>query len=113
MSVANQAQFAIVLLGADDYCASRIQYEALNVADKALQFRARQNVILELGFFYGRLGWEKVFVLYQTPDRVFPNFERPSDLDGVVFVSLADQAWKRKLGAKLSSAGVKLTVATA
>jgi predicted nucleotide-binding protein len=25
------------------------------VAEKALQFRARQNVILELGFFYGQL----------------------------------------------------------
>ena len=48
--VATQARFAIVLLSPDDYGASRRQYEAVNVAEKALQFRARQNVILELGF---------------------------------------------------------------
>jgi predicted nucleotide-binding protein len=109
MSVANKAQFAIVLLGADDYGASRIQYEAANVADRALQFRARQNVILELGFFYGQLGWENVFVLYQEPDRVFPNFERPSDLDGVVFDSITGTGWKRKLEIRLSQAGFQLS----
>jgi predicted nucleotide-binding protein len=110
MSVANKAQFAIVLLCADDYGASRIQYEAANVADKALQFRARQNVILELGFFYGRLGWENVFVLYQEPDRVFPNFERPSDLDGVVFDAMTGRTWKRRLEIRLSQAGFQLSL---
>lgn len=109
MSVATQARFAIVLLSADDYGASRRQYEAVNVSDKALQFRARQNVILELGFFYGRLGWENVFVLYQEPERVFPNFERPSDLDGVVFNSFSELVWQKGLGAKLSAAGFRLT----
>jgi predicted nucleotide-binding protein len=108
MSVATQARFAIVLLCADDYGASRRQYEAANVGDKALQFRARQNVILELGFFYGRLGFENVFVLHQKPDQVFPNFERPSDLEGVVFDSISDVAWRGKLGAKLSTAGFNL-----
>lgn len=108
MSVASQARFAIVLLSGDDYGASRKQYEAANVADRALQFRARQNVILELGFFYGGLGWENVFVLYQEPDRVFPNFERPSDLDGVVFESISDPQWQKSLGSKLSAAGFKL-----
>jgi predicted nucleotide-binding protein len=108
MAVASQARFAIVLLSGDDYGASRKQYEAANVADRALQFRARQNVILELGFFYGRLGWENVFVLYQKPDRVFPNFERPSDLDGIVFDSISDPQWQKSLGSKLSAAGFKL-----
>jgi predicted nucleotide-binding protein len=108
MSIATKARFAIVLLGADDYGASRRQYEAPNVAERALQFRARQNVILELGFFYGRLGFENVFVVYQHPNQVFPNFERPSDLDGVVFDSISDLAWEKKLGGRLSSAGFKL-----
>jgi predicted nucleotide-binding protein len=97
-----------VLLSADDYGASRRQYETVNVAERALQFRARQNVILELGFFYGRLGWENVFVLYQEPDHVFPNFERPSDLDGVIFDALSNVVWQRNLSAKLSAAGFKL-----
>ena len=108
MSVASKARFAIVLLCADDYGASRKQYDTPDVADRALQFRARQNVILELGFFYGHLGWESVFVVYSDPDRVFPNFERPSDLDGVVFASMSDVEWKEKLGAKLSAAGFVL-----
>lgn len=108
MSIATKARFAIVLLGADDYGASCRQYDTANVGDRALQFRARQNVILELGFFYGRLGWENVFVVYQEPDRVFPNFERPSDLDGVVFDSFSDVAWRKKLSTKLSAAGFRL-----
>jgi predicted nucleotide-binding protein len=108
MSVGGKARFAIVLLCADDYGASRTQYDASGVGERALQFRARQNVILELGFFYGRLGWESVFVVYQAPDRVFPNFERPSDLDGVVFASISDAGWQERLGAKLSTAGFNL-----
>ncbi|MET0396690.1 MAG: TIR domain-containing protein [Longimicrobiaceae bacterium] len=108
MAVATKASFAIVLLSADDYGASRIQYEADGVGDRALQFRARQNVVLELGFFYGRLGWENVFVVQQDPDRVFPNFERPSDLDGVVFDSMKNVGWQKKLSEKLAAAGFTL-----
>lgn len=105
MAVASKAKFAVVLLSSDDYGASRRQYDAEDVADRALQFRARQNVILELGFFYGRLGWENVFVVYEDPEQVFPNFERPSDLDGVVFDAMSDAAWQRNLSAKLLEAG--------
>jgi len=46
-----EARFAIVLFSADDLGAARLQYEHVGVGEKALQFRARQNVILELGFF--------------------------------------------------------------
>ncbi|MDH4338623.1 MAG: nucleotide-binding protein [Candidatus Krumholzibacteria bacterium] len=96
MAVASKAKFAVVLFSADDYGASRRQYDAQGVGDRALQFRARQNVVLELGFFYGHLGWENVFVVYEDPDQVFPNFERPSDLDGVILDSMSDAAWQRK-----------------
>jgi predicted nucleotide-binding protein len=107
---AADARFAIVILSPDDVGASRIQYDADGVADRALQFRARQNVILELGFFYGLLGWENVFVLYRPPDRVFPNFERPSDLEGAVFDSMDPSGtWRRSLTEKLSEAGFRLT----
>jgi predicted nucleotide-binding protein len=108
MTLGGQARFAIVLLSGDDYGASRRQYDAEGVAERALQFRARQNGILELGFFYGHLGWEHVFVVFQGPDRVFPNFERPSDLDGVVFDSLADADWQKRLGQRLTAAGFAL-----
>jgi predicted nucleotide-binding protein len=108
LMIGGKARFAIVLIGADDYGASRRQYDAAGIADRALQFRARQNVILELGFFYGKLGWENVFVVYKNPDRVFPNFERPSDLDGIVFESIEDSSWQRRLSARLSHAGFDL-----
>lgn len=101
-----EARFAIVLLSADDLGASRRQFEADGVGDLALQFRARQNVILELGFFYGFLGWESVFVLVKDPIRVFPNFERPSDLEGVVFDTVDTTGeWKALLRDRLAKAG--------
>lgn len=69
----------------------------------------RQNVILELGFFYAYLGWENVFVLYKSPDKVFPNFERPSDLDGVLFEEVDDsERWKHYLRERLMEAGFQL-----
>ena len=105
MAVASKAKFAVVLLSSDDYGASRRQYDAEGVRDRALQFRARQNVVLELGFFYGRLGWENVFVVFEAPDEVFPNFERPSDLDGVIFDAMSDPAWKSNLQTRLAKAG--------
>jgi predicted nucleotide-binding protein len=105
MTVASKATFAVVLLSSDDYGASRRQYDAEGVGDRALQFRARQNVVLELGFFYGKLGWENVFVVYEESDRVFPNFERPSDLDGVIFDSMSNAAWQKNLGTRLAKAG--------
>jgi predicted nucleotide-binding protein len=107
---AADAHFAVVILSADDIGASRVQYETDGVGDRALQFRARQNVVLELGFFYGLLGWENVFVLYRPPDKVFPNFERPSDIEGAVF-DLMDPSgrWRESLAQKLVEGGFHLT----
>jgi predicted nucleotide-binding protein len=110
--LSREARFAIVILTADDLGASRIQYEADGVAGRALQFRGRQNVILELGFFYGSLGWENVFVVYRKPPRVFPNFERPSDLDGAVFDPIDEAGqWRETLKSKLTEAGFKMNLA--
>lgn len=109
-STSKEARFAIVLLTSDDFGASRVQYEAEGVADRALQFRARQNVILKLGFFYGYLGWEKVFVLLKKSVKVFPNFERPSDLDGAIFDPIDESGkWKISLAQKLRLAGFRLS----
>jgi predicted nucleotide-binding protein len=104
-----EARFSIVILTADDLGVSRLQYEAAGVGEKALQFRTRQNVILELGFFYGYLGWENVFVIYREPPRVFPNFERPSDLDGAVFDAIDSAGrWRETLKRRLAEAGFKI-----
>jgi predicted nucleotide-binding protein len=111
MTLGAEARFAIVLLCADDYGASCLQYDEPGVEDRALQFRARQNVILELGFFYGHLGWENVFVVFHGPEKVFPNFERPSDLEGVVFDSLSEVDWRTRLSGRLTAAGFELASA--
>jgi predicted nucleotide-binding protein len=110
LSSASDARFAVVILSADDMGASRLQYDADGVQDRSLQFRARQNVILELGFFYGLLGWENVFVLHRPADKVFPNFERPSDIEGAVFDSMdSSGGWRESLAQKLVEAGFVLT----
>src|ERR1044071_521760 len=109
LTTASAARFAIVIVSADDMGASRRQYDARGVGVSALQSRARQNVILELGFFYGLLGWENVFVLQKPPNKVFPNFERPSDIEGAVFEAMdAAGNWRTTLTDKLRDAGFLL-----
>ena len=88
------ARYAIVLLSGDDFGAARFQYEDRDVGDRALQIRARQNVVLELGFFYGLLGWENVFVLERTPPKVFPNFELAIGLEMVCCLIVLDASGK-------------------
>lgn len=88
--------FAIILLSPDDLG---------NEANKQPVFpklRARQNVILEMGFFLGKLGRDKVFVLYpETQD-----FELPSDYAGVLYTKYdAAGRWQLDLVQELKAAG--------
>jgi predicted nucleotide-binding protein len=63
--------------------------------------RARQNVIFELGFFFGALGRARVAALYDE------EVEQPSDTDGIVRVPLdAGGGWKLILAREMSAAGV-------
>ena len=65
--------------------------------------RARQNVILELGFFLGRLGRERVSVLRS------PAVELPSDYQGVLYIELDSRgAWKLELARELQTAGLSI-----
>lgn len=85
--------FAIVLLTADDEGRAR---GANEVAP-----RARQNVILELGYFIGKLGLRNVVAL-----RV-GNIENPSDFDGVLYISFDSAgAWRLSLGREMKAAGL-------
>jgi predicted nucleotide-binding protein len=63
------------------------------------QHRARQNVVFELGFFIGALGPERVVALVKG------QVERPSDFDGVVYISLDSDGWKQALARELEAAG--------
>ena len=97
---ADEAGFAIVLLTADDVGAVAPRGES----PPALAPRARQNAILELGFFAGRLGRHKVCALYEE------GVELPSDLQGVLYVSIdAGGAWKMFLARELKAADLRST----
>ena len=64
--------------------------------------RARQNVILELGFFLGKLGREKTCVLYDEAVE-----DIPSDYNGVLYVPFDNQeAWQLKLAKEMKAASI-------
>jgi predicted nucleotide-binding protein len=86
--------FAVVLLTPDDLGA-----ENISGAEKRL--RARQNVILELGYFMGLLGRNNVAALVKG------NVEKPSDYDGVTYVTMDSQrGWQTEMARELSAAGL-------
>jgi predicted nucleotide-binding protein len=82
--------FAVVLLTADDVG---------GVKGGAPNPRARQNVVLELGYFIGKLGRNHVCALKQG------DVELPSDILGVVWEELDPHgAWQIKLAKELEAA---------
>lgn len=65
--------------------------------------RSRQNVILELGYFLGKLGRNRVTALYMG------DVEIPSDYSGVAFVSVDERgAWRLELARELKAAGLEI-----
>ena len=66
--------------------------------DSDLKSRARQNVIFEAGYFYGKIGRANTVILVKDD-----NIEMPSDLSGILLVSDAD--WKSKLLSELAAIG--------
>ncbi len=90
----SEVGFAIVLLTPDDLG------RCLNGEEK---LRARQNVILELGYFCGRLGRSKVCALKKG------DLELPSDVIGVAYTDFdARGAWKQDLARELEAAGYEV-----
>lgn len=87
--------YAIVLLTPDD--------EGKKKKEVSLKDRARQNVILELGYFIGKLKRENVCALHKG------TVEIPSDYLGVLFVPFDDSnGWQLKLAKEMKAAGLKI-----
>lgn len=87
--------FAVVLLNPDD--------EGGLGGSGTHAPRARQNVILELGYFLGRLGRKHVAALAD------PRVEKPSDYDGVVYIPWTqDDSWQALLRTELREAGLTI-----
>lgn len=83
--------FAVVLLTPDDEGSKR---------GGAIEYRPRQNVLLELGYFMGRLGRERVCALKKN------DLEIPSDFAGVVWEDMdTSGGWKLSLARELQAVG--------
>jgi len=93
---ANNVSFAVILLSPDDKGYRKDQ------SSEASKFRARQNVILELGYFLGKLGRNNVAALFKND----PNFELPTDYEGVLYTPFDNSSrWQLDLIQELKSAG--------
>jgi predicted nucleotide-binding protein len=91
---ASEVGFAVVLLTPDDL--GGVDMEPATI------FRARQNVIFELGYFAGKLGRGRVCLMRAGP------IEIPSDLHGVIYTELdAAEGWKLKLIKELKAANLE------
>ena len=92
----SRVDFAVVLLTGDDVGAT-----VNRTTD--LKHRARQNVILELGYFLGALGRKNVCALKEE------DVEVPSDFTGIVYVPLdASDTWKLLLAKEIKAAGISV-----
>jgi len=88
----SNVSFAIILLTFDDYGKSKS-------SDKHNK-RARQNVILELGYFIAKLGRKNILPLYEN------GVELPSDISGVLYTKIDEsENWKFRLVKELKTAG--------
>lgn len=84
----SNSNYAIALLSPDD-----------KLDDGTL--RARQNVILEIGYFIGRLGKERVRILRKG------DIEIPSDLHGILYENYDKPGlWKMKICKELIAVGI-------
>jgi len=92
----SNTDYAIILLSPDD------EGHILNSNDP-LQYRARQNVIFELGYFIGKLGRSNVSILIK--DKV----DIPSDITGIGYINFDNaKGWEPKLANELKHAGFKI-----
>ena len=83
----HDCNFAIILMSSDDI-------GGLANSKNKQKYRTRQNVVLELGFFLGKLGRHRILVLH--PDEI--EIEKPSDFDGIIYLPYDNKgAWKHKL----------------
>ncbi len=72
---------------------------------KTAHNRPRQNVILEFGFFVGKLGRDRIACLLKKP------VEQPSDMQGIVYLSFKESLneIKEEISKELKAAGYELS----
>jgi len=80
--------FAICLWTGDD--------RGCKKGENCLSNRVRQNVMLETGFFWGKLKRKKTIILYSN------DVEIPSDLKGVIYIAW-DRQWRDRIRNEISN----------
>jgi len=96
----SEVGYTVVILTPDDMGCSASEFP------NGARSRARQNVILELGYFMGKLERERVAALF-LQDK---NFEFPTDIFGVIYIPYdQNDSWKYELVDELKSAGFKVS----
>jgi predicted nucleotide-binding protein len=89
---AAEVSYAIIVLTADD--------KGSRADETDTRPRGRQNVIFEMGYFFGFIGRGNVSVLLR------PGVEKPSDMAGIAYITFDDnRAWKAELLRELRHAG--------
>ncbi|MEM4725215.1 MAG: nucleotide-binding protein, partial [Candidatus Hadarchaeum sp.] len=97
-----EASFGVVLATPDDE-----GHRANRPDEKA--YRARQNIVLELGMLVAKLGRQNVAILLKTQE----NMERPSDIQGLIYVPFKDDIAKEagvSLAKTMSARGYQIDV---
>ncbi|MBN2244436.1 MAG: nucleotide-binding protein [Candidatus Aminicenantes bacterium] len=88
--------FALVLLTHDDIGDNPIETIELKP-------RAQQNVIFELGYLIGKLGWKRVCALYKG------KVELPAKHDGIFYVEMdKNGAWEKTLTNDMKDSGLEI-----
>ncbi|MBI4082302.1 MAG: nucleotide-binding protein [Candidatus Lambdaproteobacteria bacterium] len=95
----SQAQYAVVLATPDD-----IGHRAEKKDEIA--FRARQNVVLELGMMLAILGRQRVAILIKGQEKM----ERPSDIQGLIYIPFKDDVKETRLqlAKEINSQGITI-----
>lgn len=95
IDVSDKVAYAIIILTPDDMAEDDTGIRAA---------RARQNAILELGFFLGKLGTNNVCLIKKGI------IDIPSDIKGVLYIDIDSGDWKLLLVKKLKNAGLPIII---
>ena len=96
----SNVDYAVVLMSDQDD-------HGCEVTSTDLKPRARQNVILELGYFMGKLGRKGHVCVLKKGD-----IEEPSDILGVIYKEYrsSDDSWKYQLAREMKSCGYNISL---